>query len=231
MPPPVFTSFDDAWRWFSEGGQLVTIEEQRARFTEGRAQFLSFQARVTDDAAVDLALDVQDVLGQIDGAEPFPDDLLHISVLGVGFQVIEARRPNDVLRQDVASIAERAAKALRGTKPVEVTLGPVNVFPDALILEVHDNGGLKEIRRALEAATRPDAFGFEETSFLPHTTIAIFTDASAADGLREALPPLRDRPAISMRIDRIELTRWWMTGIDLTEPPEADVLRSYGLRG
>ena len=27
-----------------------------------------------------------------------------------GFQVIEARRPNDVLRQDVASIAERAAK-------------------------------------------------------------------------------------------------------------------------
>ena len=231
MPPPIFTSFDEAWRWFSGGGELMTLEEQRARFTEGRAQFLSFQVRVTDAAAVDLALDIQDAVDHVDGVERFPDDLLHISVLGVGFQVIEARRPNDVLRQDVASIAERAAKALCGAKPVHVTLGPVNLFPDALILEVHDDGALKEIRRSLEAETRPDAFGFEETSFLPHTTIATFTDASAADGLREALPPLRDRAAVPMRIDRIELTRWWMTGVDLTEPPEADVLRSYALRG
>src|SRR5207244_1219376 len=123
---------------------------------------------------------------------------LHISVLGVGFQVIEARRPNDVLRQDVASIAERGANPLRGAKPVEVALGPVNVFPDALILEVHDDGRLKEIRRALEGATRPDAFGFEESTFLPHTTIATFTDGSAADALREALPELRDRPAVPM---------------------------------
>jgi 2'-5' RNA ligase len=229
--PPVFTSFDDAWRWFTEGGRLVPIEEQRARFAEGRAQFLSFQARVTDAPAVDLALDIQEALEQIDGLEPFPDDLLHISVLGLGFQVIEARRPNDVLRQDVPSIAERAAKALRAAKPVDVMLGPVNVFPDALILEVHDDGGLKEIRRALEAATRPDAFGFEETTFLPHTTIATFTDASAAEAVRDALPPLRDRPAVPMRITRIELTRWWLTGVDLTEPPEADVLRSYALRG
>ena len=129
------------------------------------------------------------------------------------------------------SIAERAAKALRGAKPVDVTLGPVNVFPDALILEVHDDGGLKEIRRALEAATRTDAFGFEESTFLPHTTIATFTDASAADALREALPPLRERAGVPMRVARIELTRWWLTGVDLTDPPEADVLRSYALRG
>jgi 2'-5' RNA ligase len=231
LPPPVFTSFDDAWRWFVDGGALVPIEEQRARFTEGRAQFLSFQARVTDPQAVDFARDVQDALEEIEGVTPFADDLLHISILGVGFQVIEARRPNDVLRQDVPSIAERAAKALRGAKPVGVELGPVNVFPDALILEVHDGGGLKEIRRALEAVTRADAFGFEEATYLPHTTIATFTDASPADALREALPPLRDHPSVAMRIARIELTRWWLTGVELTEPPEADVLRSYALRG
>jgi 2'-5' RNA ligase len=231
LPPPIFTSFDDAWQWFIDGGELVPLEEQRARFTEGRAQFLSFQVRVTDAAAVDLALDIQDAVDQIDGVERFADELLHISVLGVGFQVIESRRPNDVLRQDVASIAERGAKALRGAKPVDVTLGPVNVFPDALILEAHDDGGLNEIRRALEPATRPDAFGFEESTFLPHTTIATFGDASVAEALRDALPPLRARPPVSMRISRIELTRWWLTGVDLTEPPEADVLRSYALRG
>src|SRR2546421_12867157 len=83
LPPPIFTSFDDAWRWFIEGGQLMTLEEQRARFTEGRAQFLSFQVRVTDAAAVDLALDIQDAVDHVDGVQRFPDDLLHISVLGV----------------------------------------------------------------------------------------------------------------------------------------------------
>src|SRR2546421_9262863 len=86
LPPPIFTSFDDAWRWFSDGGELMTLEEQRARFTEGRAQFLSFQVRVTEPAAIDLALDVQDAVAGIEGVEPFPDDLLHVSVLGVGFQ-------------------------------------------------------------------------------------------------------------------------------------------------
>ena len=228
--PPVFTSFDEAWQWFAGGGELVLLEEQRARFTEGRAQFISFQARMTDPAAVDLARDVQDALESIDGVTPMPEELLHISVLGVGFQVIEARRPNDVLRQDVPSIAERGAKALRGVKPVDVQIGPVNVFPDALILEVNGGGGLKEIRRALEEATRADAFGFEESTFLPHATIATFADASAADALREALAPLRERPPVPVRIARIELVRWWLTGIDLTEPPEADVIRSYALK-
>ena len=228
--PPIFTSYEEAWRWFAGGGELVPLEEQRARFTEGRAQFIAFQARVTDPAAVDLALDVQDALESIDGVVPMAEDLLHTSVLGVGFQVIEARRPNDVLRQDVPSIAERGAKALRGVKPVEVQIGPVNAFPDALILEVHDDGGLREMRRGLEAATRPDAFGFEESTFLPHMTIATFGDASVADALREALPALRERAAVPVRIGRVELVRWWLTGIDLTEPPEIDVIRSYALK-
>ncbi len=228
--PPIFTSFDDAWQWFTAGGELVPLEEQRERFTEGRAQFLAFQARLTDSAAVDLVLDIQDALEGIDGVTPMPEELLHISVLGVGFQVIEAHRPNDVLRQDVGSIAERGARALRGMKPVDVQVGPVNVFPDALILEVHDDEGkLKGIRHALEAATRPDAFGFEESTFLAHTTIATFADASP-DALRDALPPLRDRPSVPMRISRIELVRWWFTGVDSSEPPEADVVRTYALK-
>ena len=228
---PIFTSFEDAWRWFADGGELTPIEEQRARLTQGRAQLLSFQAPMDSAPAIELAHRVLDELADIDALLPLPDEALHCSIRGAGFQVIAKRRPDDVLRQEVGGIADRAAAALRGFAPMEAEVGPVAVFPDALMLEVHDGGALGRLRAALATAAAADAFELADEQYLPHVSLAFFADASCGSALRERLPALRALPAVRTTVRRIDFARWWLTGTDFEEPPELDVVRSYALRG
>lgn len=227
--PPFFTSFDEAWRWFTSGGELTPMAEWRQHFTAGRGQLLSFQVPIGDTIIADAVEDLQDELADIEGLAMFEREMLHISLHSVGFQVIAKRRPDDVSREDVGRITQRAAAVLRGATPVEIEAGPVNVFPDALILEVRDGGALGALRARLADAAA-DAFGIADTQYLPHITIAMFAAAAAAPALRERLPALRSRPSTSAAIKRIELARWWFTGAD-TDLPERDPVRAYALRG
>ena len=69
-------------------------------------------------------------LADIDGLSLIPPELLHISVRGVGFQVIA--KPDSrttCCAQDVGGIGERAAKALRGVKPIDVDRRPGERLP------------------------------------------------------------------------------------------------------
>jgi len=229
--PPLFTSFDDAWRWFSDGGEIEPVAERRERFTAGRAQFLAFQVPLGELPVADEIEALQDELAEVDGLEMMPREALHVSVRGVGFQVIAKTRPDDVTPDEAARVGARAAAVISAVAPIDVTLGPVNVFPDALILEVHDGGRLGELRARLDALERGDAFGLDRAQYLPHVTVAAFRDASCSAELRRRLPPLRHRVLAPTRIRRVELARWWFTGDDPAATPERETLRSYLLRG
>jgi 2'-5' RNA ligase len=225
----LFTSFDEAWRSFDAGGQLTPMTEWRQRLTAGRAQFLSFQVPLAETAIADSVEELQAALGDIDGLAMFEREMLHISLSGVGFQVIAKKRPDDVTREEVGRITKRAMSLLRGARPVAIEVGPLNVFHDALILEVHDDGELGGLRRRLAGAAG-DSFGIGDTQYLPHVTIAMFSDpAAAAPALRARLPSLRQRPQAAATVKRIELARWWFTGAE-TDFPERDPIRAYTLR-
>lgn len=230
---PTFTSFDDAWRWFMDGGALVPLDQQRASLTAGRAQLLNFQAPASTSGVCDAAASVLDALADVDGIAPMPDDTLHCSLGALGFQVIEPRRPDDVTREQVGLAAARAAAALRGARAVDVTVGPVNVFPDALILEVHSTpragDPLAQLYRVVAGVRRVEVAAADEATFLPHITIARFASAAVAPELRQRLPALRDIAPVPLRIARVELARWWFTGEDAGEV-EMDIVRSYRLR-
>lgn len=228
--PLLFSSFDDAWRWFLAGGELTPLAEQRERFTRGRAQFLSFEVPLGDTAAAEEAAAIQDELANEAAVVPWPLDLLHISVRGLGWQVIEKSHPDDVLRQEVGSIAERAARSLRGLGPTSAVIGPVNVFPGAVVLEVHEASGLVEARRRLEEASGADAFGLTPATYLPHVTVATFRERAARPALRQMLALLRERPRVRVPVGRLELARYWFTGLNPEDDPERETVRSYVLR-
>jgi 2'-5' RNA ligase len=228
---PTFTSFDEAWRWFTSGGDLVPIEEQRERFVAGRAQFVTFQAPLADLPVAAEIEALQDDLADVAGLDLMPRDALHISIRGVGFQVIAKTRPDDVTREDVPRAGERAAAPIVATAPIDLTLGPVNVFPDALILEVHDGGRFAELRARLDAIERGDTFALQHATYLPHVSIGWFRDVACADELRARLPAMRDRVLPPVQIRRVELARWWFTGEDVADTPDRETLRSYLLRG
>ncbi|HZP56712.1 MAG TPA: 2'-5' RNA ligase family protein [Dehalococcoidia bacterium] len=219
---PLFTSFDDAWRWFEAGGALVPLDERREAFAKGRAQFVAFQAPAPSAAGV--AAQALDALAGVAGLQPTPDDLLHVTLLPVGFQVIRRTHPDDVLPDDVARAGAQAARALEATRPFDVRVGPVSVFPDALVLEVHDGGPLRGLRASLRSALgRPYE---DDAAYLPHITIATFADGSCADDLRRLLPALRDRTSRAP-VRRIDLARWWFVE---GEETEMQVIRTYRLR-
>jgi 2'-5' RNA ligase len=225
---PIFATFEEAWSAFLERGHIVPIEHQRERFLRGRAQFLSLQVPIAEmDAAGEIEATC-DELEDIDGLILIPRDLLHISVRGVGFQVIATAHPGDILREEVGPIGQRVAKALRGVKPLAIEIGPVNVFPDALILEVRPIDEMRELlRRVDEAIGGRDAFPYTLERYLPHVTIASFRDESVVAALRGRLPPMREEAPTSDRIRRIDYVRWWFTGLDPAEWPELDTIRSY----
>lgn len=154
-----------------------------------------------------------------------PEDL-HITLRPVGFQVIAKRRPDDVSREEAAAIAGQAARVLRGVKRIDAALGPVNVFPDALVLEVADAGALAALHDAL-----PGVASGEPVPFLPHVTIATFASPGAAAPLRERLPALRDAAAVPMQVRRVELVRRWFVDADEEEFADAglETVRSYRL--
>ena len=228
-PPPFFSSFDEAWAAFAAGGVLTPMTAWRLRLTAGRAQFLSLQAPLYETPVADLFDDLRTELAGIGGLAPFTRDMLHISLRGVGFQVIARKRPDDVTREDVGRVSKRVASLLRGSRPIAIEAGPINVFHDALILEVHDGGALLDLRRRLAEAV-DDSFGIGDAQYLPHVTVAMFADPlAAAPMLLDRLPPLRNRPRAAISIRRIELARWWFTGED-TDLPERDPVRTYTLR-
>jgi len=226
---PLFSSFDEAWRWFNGGGAIETVEQARQRFTQGRGQFLAFQVRIADRRIVAEIAEIQRVLAALPGIELQSSDLLHISVRGCGFQVLKRQHEDEVLRGEVPAIAERAASILKHARRIEATLGPVNVFPDAVVLELHDGGALGAVRSQLAGAIARDAL-IDDTHYLPHCTIAVFASSDAGGALRPALGPLRERAPARLKIDRIELARWWFTGFDERESVEAEPVRTYRLR-
>ncbi|HYM15797.1 MAG TPA: 2'-5' RNA ligase family protein [Dehalococcoidia bacterium] len=229
--PPRFISFDDAWRWFSDGGDPVPVAEQRERFTAGRAQFIAFQTPLGGLPVADAIEALQDELADIGGIELMPRDALHISVRGVGFQVIAKTRPDDVARAEVPRIGERAAAVFAATPPIDAVLGPLNVLTEAVIVEVHDGGRLGELRARLDAAAPGDALAPDASGYLPHATVAWFRDASGAAELRRRLAALRERVLPPVQLRRVELARWWFTGDDPAATPDRETLRSYLLSG
>lgn len=230
-PPVLFSTFDEAWEVFLHRPVIVPIEAQREHFLRGRAQFLSMQVPV---AEMPVAGDIEDLcseLADIDGLILMPPELLHISIRGVGFQVIASAQPGDILREDVPRIGERVAKALRGMKPIAIEVGPVNVFPDALILEVRPIEGMRDLLRLIdEAVGGRDAFPYDLDRYLPHVTIATFRDRSVVGALHDRLPALRQEAPVASTIRRVDYVRWWFTGHDLTTWPELDTIRSYRLK-
>jgi 2'-5' RNA ligase len=228
---PRFTSFDDAWRWFNSGGQLTPVDEQRDAFVRGRAQLIVVHAPVTDSGVLDDAAAIRDALDDVPGLDWMPEEDLHVSLFAVGFQVLQPRTDDELLPGDVQRFGQAAADVIAPEAPVFARIGPVNVFPDALMLEVHDDRALAALRSSLRRIRSHDAFELSEDQFLPHVSLAFFAHEIQPEQLRERLAKLRGRPAVASTLGQLELVRWWFTGDDPGAHPEREVLRSYMLRG
>ncbi len=222
-------SFEDAWRRFQALDSLQLVgDASQWEWTRGRAQYLVFLMRIEDRAAREHLARIAARLAAVPGVEPFPDWYWHITVKGVGFQVIKRTHEDDVLRQDVPRIAGKARALLSREEAFEAQLGLANGFAEVVFIELWDGGRLRELNHRLsEGVPEIHRYPIDGAGFLPHVTVARFTSNEGLDELKATLAALRaEGPGPSFPVRRLEFVKAWPS----EEISEVDVLASYALR-
>jgi RNA 2',3'-cyclic 3'-phosphodiesterase len=152
-----------------------------------------------------------------------PDYFMHITLILLGFLADEPEENNEVSRERLREIEERARAALSDFPTFNVGLANLNAFPGAAFIEAHDGGRLEELRAALSVGC-----GLKKPSGLPHLTLAYFQapdGTEAPDELTSALAHYRHWPVGEITVDNVE-----MTLLDLrSDYPEPETLARIAL--
>ena len=133
-----------------------------------------------------------------------PDHFIHITTILLGFLVDEPEEENEISRERLREIEERARIALSDFPTFTVRLANLNAFPGAAFIEAHDGGMLDELRAALSASC-----GLKKPAGPPHLTLAYFQapdDTEASEELISAIARYRDWPIGEIKVDNVEMT-------------------------
>ncbi len=214
MTGPKFESTFEAARAAFDRLQSLRLEDETTEyeFTRGRALYLAFLIRLEDAAARKYVASMIERVRDISSVESYPEDYWHMSVKGVGFQVIRRSLPDDVLREDVPRIASSAKSLLDGQRAFEAQFGVVAGFPEVVFVEVHDDGRIRGLNKLLtEGLPEVPRYPVDAGVFLPHVSIARFTSNDGLAQLKERISTLRtETPGPTTVVRRIELVRVWL---------------------
>ena len=125
---------------------------------------------------LDLAARYQARLSGLPGLDLIPARWLHLTTQGVGFT-------DEVSDTEVDAIVDRARQRLAKVNPVQATLGPATVTPEAILLDVAPLPELRRIRDELRASIT-DVWGpdrlMEGDDWTPHVSVAYSNSTAPA---------------------------------------------------
>ena len=133
-----------------------------------------------------------------------PDHFMHITLILLGFLVDEPEGEDEVSRERLREIEDRARTALSDFPAFPVTLANLNAFPGAAFIEAHDGGMLDRLRSALSVGC-----GLKTPQGPPHLTIAYFQDPDGTDAPEElisAIARYRNWSIGEIMVENVEMT-------------------------
>lgn len=220
-----YTSFTEAWddrhtMQFQGGTNVVESE-----WAKGRETYLTFIIPVEDRFLTDRLQNIQRELAALPSIETYPKEYFHVTVRGIGFLREEGGDVDDVHPGEIDRIAEQAGHLLQFVDPFTVHVENVNVFPNTVVAEVHDNGKTGEVHDALERIDRLPPWQFAPPHFLPHISLARFVEMPQIPRLMDTVESLRDTEIGLTTVDTVQFIQTDLT----TSVTEWDVLREYRL--
>lgn len=174
-------------------------------WAKGRNQYLTFHIRIGDEKLIQKAIEIQEKLSTIPCIYPFPRDYFHISVKGCGFLAKSEIYEDDILMKNLQKIVNQAKKVLQPFDKFNVLFSKLNVFPQVVLVEVHDNGKIGELNQALQTIKGIEKMEFDYPNFLPHISIAQFQNDLEFTRLISQLEELRETEFGELTVNRIEL--------------------------
>lgn len=195
---PLFSTYEEAWASFASAERMEDFADQ---YPEADAHLLTWHIPVSpEDVPGVVAL--QDELLALDDISAIPAERFHVSVAPAAV----TDDPDPELEADLLHHAE---VAWANQPPFAIELRSVNVFPTAVVVEVHGGGPARLLDRLLESGywkglpwRAPNRH-----IFLPHLTVAIATRRRAADDVRRVVEARRHEHFGTLEVDCLELCR------------------------
>ncbi|MBZ3906554.1 2'-5' RNA ligase family protein [Streptomyces griseiscabiei] len=133
------------------------------------------------------------------GLTPVPDRWLHLTMQGIGFV-------GETTEQDVNTIVEVATTRLAAIPAFDLRIGPDVLDPEAVLLRVHPDGPVRNIRNAIREAIGEVLGEIPEKAegFTPHVSVAYSAGAGPAEPVAHLLDGIDLAPA-QARISSAEL--------------------------
>jgi 2'-5' RNA ligase len=195
---PLFSTYEEAWAYFAGVDEMESFPDQ---YAESEAHLLTWYIQVPS-AAVPQVIGLQGRLTQLPDLIPIPSERLHVSVA----PAMVTDRPDTRLE---AELLETARRAWKDEPPFEIDLSGVNVFPTAVVVEVHGDGPGRLLDCLLETGywqglpwRAPN-----RAIFLPHLTVAITARRRPAEEVRQVVEAHRADRFGTIRVTTLELCR------------------------
>jgi hypothetical protein len=108
---------------------------------------LTFLIRIRDEKLKRKITEIQNQLSTIPCVDPLPRDYLHITVKGCEFLVKSKIYEDDIPIENLQAIVSQAKEVIRAFNKFNVLLPKLNVFSEVVLIEVHDEGKIGDLKK------------------------------------------------------------------------------------
>ncbi|WP_273843666.1 2'-5' RNA ligase family protein [Rubrobacter calidifluminis] len=196
--------YEEIWQHFRQAGELEFGGHTDPAWRHGHTTSASFVVRVDANALCDRLKPVRELLQCFPFVSMHPDDLMHITLLMLGFPVSSPRSGDEISHEKLRELEDRARSALSGASPFIVRLSNLNAFPSAVFVETHSGGRLERLQELLSTEC-----GMKRPLGPPHLTLAYFhapEGSPVPESLVDAIGGFRDWYVGEVWVDHVELT-------------------------
>ena len=218
--------YAEIWERFKRERRLEFGGHTDPEWQEGHAVSASFVAPIEAPHLREGLRPLRDTLRSFPFVSLHPDHFMHLTLLPLGFLVPKPEDENELSRERLEELGERAREALVGFPAFELDLANLNVFPGAAFVEARDGGMLEKLRDVVCRQC-----GLEKPTGALHLTLAYLQEADGAlapDEFVAAIERYRDWPVGKVSVGRVEIT---LLNLNSSPYPELETFARIPLDG
>jgi len=196
-------SYRRLWQAFRQHRRVADGRHDTPSWRAHDGVFAGCAIRIGADDLQPALAELREALAAYQFVRLHPDHFLHLMLQEIGFICDQPRAKDEWSRERLEEYVTAASGAIAEATPFELRLGGANSFQDAVFLDVHDRGACARLHTRLhDLAAVPVVPRF---AYLPHVTVAHYTDESPIGNLPAAIARCRDSRFGTLLVDRIEV--------------------------
>jgi len=202
--------FDALWQRFNHLTRTVdTLVTPSARWRRIFTPVnISLIVPIQDNAVCTYLTDAQQKLSPYMGYVPQPVERLHVTLALLGFLRAGLPVPGTWTLRELRQLVIDMQTLFAELPSFTVRIGPINAFPNVAIAEVHDDGQLRFLEKAVLSLVPQNRRSDAPYPLIPHITLGYFGSRPTRP-IIQVLTPLRALPPLQFTIDQAALTLYY----------------------